>query len=79
MLTWNINANETVEKFEVEKSKDGKNYIMAALVFGTDKTNLDQYMFYEKKDAAKVYYRIKLISKSKEIEYSKTIEISSGQ
>jgi len=77
MLTWNINANETVEIFEVEKSTDGKNFTVAALVFGTDKTNIDQYMFYEKTVSFKVFYRIKLINKNKEIEYSKTVEINS--
>lgn len=77
-LTWNISENETADKFEVEKSTDGRNFSMTALVFGTDKTNSDQYQFYEKAFNGKVLYRIKLIHKNKELEYSKVIEITPG-
>jgi len=77
-LTWNISENETADKFEVEKSTDGRNFSMAALVFGTDKANSDQYHFYEKALTGKVLYRIKLINKNKELEYSKIIEIIPG-
>lgn len=77
-LTWNISENETADKFEVEKSVDGKNFLIAALVFGTDKMNSDQYQFYEKVNSGKILYRIKLINKNKELEYSKIIEITAG-
>ncbi|MBK8312356.1 MAG: hypothetical protein IPL04_17065 [Chitinophagaceae bacterium] len=70
-LTWNISENETADKFEVEKSVDGKTFLIAALVFGTDKMNSDQYQFYEKVNSGKILYRIKLINKNKELEYSK--------
>ena len=77
-LTWNISENETADKFEVEKSVDGKTFLIAALVFGTDKMNSDQYQFYEKVNSGKILYRIKLINKNKELEYSKIIEINAG-
>jgi len=77
-LTWNISENETADKFEIEKSVDGKNFSMAALVFGTDNMNSDQYQFYEKINSGKILYRIKLINKNKELEYSKIIEIIPG-
>lgn len=77
-LTWNISENETADKFEVEKSTDGIHFSLAALVFCTGKTNSDQYQFYEKADSGKVLYRIKLINKNKELEYSKIIEINTG-
>ena len=66
-LIWNISENETADKFEIEKSVDGKNFSMAALVFGTDKMNSDQYQFYEKVNSGKILYRIKQINKNKEL------------
>jgi len=75
-LQWVVDANETADKFEVEKSADGKTFTMAALVFGTDKPETDNYMFFEKAGKKKVLYRIKIISKTGHSEYSDIIEIN---
>ncbi len=72
---WIVSENETAEQFEVEKSTDGKNFSMAALVFGTDKPETGNYQFYEKAGNHKVSYRIKLINKNKQTEYSAIVEI----
>ncbi len=61
--------------FEIEKSIDGKNFSMAALVFGTDKTETDNYMFYEKATKKKMMYRVKVINKDQTVDYSSIIEI----
>lgn len=76
IIDWTVGENETADKFEVEKSTDGKNFSMAALVFGTDKPATDQYQFYEKAGKVKILYRIKLINKNKETVYSTIIEIN---
>src|SRR5258706_12801284 len=76
MLQWAVKENETADQFVVEKSSDGKNFAVAALVFGTDKSETDNYEFYEKANNKKVSYRIKLISKNQETEYSPVIEIN---
>jgi hypothetical protein len=78
MLNWVVNENETADKFEIEKSTDGKTFTMAALVFGTDKTETDNYMFYEKAGKQKILYRIKMISKNQQTAYSEVIEINPG-
>jgi hypothetical protein len=78
ILNWVVGANETADKFEVEKSTDGKTFTMAALVFGTDKSETDNYMFYEKAGSIKTLYRIKMINKNHQAEYSSVIEISPG-
>jgi hypothetical protein len=78
ILNWIVGANETADKFEVEKSTDGKTFTMAALVFGTDKTETDNYMFYEKASKQKILYRIKMINKNQHAEYSSVIEINPG-
>lgn len=76
ILNWEVSENETADQFEVEKSTDGKNFSMAALVFGTDKSETCKYQFYEKAGKQKTVYRIKLINKNKQTEYSEVIEIN---
>jgi hypothetical protein len=75
LLEWTVNENQTANKFEVEKSTDGKNYRTAALVFGTDSPASDVYRFYEKAEKQKMIYRIKMINKNDETEFSTPIEI----
>lgn len=75
-LHWVVGENETADKFEVEKSINGKPFTMAALVFGTDKPENDKYQFYEKAVHKKILYRIKLINKNRQAEYSAIIEIN---
>jgi hypothetical protein len=76
MLNWTVGENETADRFEIEKSTDGKNFTMAALVFGTDKSETGNYQFFEKAGKQKVLYRVKLISKNQEVHYSALIEIN---
>jgi len=75
LLHWVVGENETADQFEVEKSIDGKTFEIAALVFGTDKPDIDNYRFYEKNNGNKVFYRIKLINKNNLIEYSNIVVI----
>jgi len=76
ILQWTVKENETVNQFEVQKSTDGKNFKMTALVFGTDKPESDNYEFYEKAFSKKVSYRIKLINNDQKTEYSPVIVIN---
>ncbi len=76
LLQWQVNENEAADQFEIEKSTDGKNFSIAALVFGTDKPETDNYWFYEKAKQTKFYYRVKMISKAKKATYSSVIVIN---
>ena len=76
-MQWVIAENETAGQFEIEKSADGKNFSMVALVFGTDKAETETYMFYEKSSSKKVSYRIKCIDKNQNITYSDILVIDS--
>jgi hypothetical protein len=76
VLDWTVGENETAYQFEVEKSTDGKNFKMAALVFGTDKPQTDQYQFFEKAGKRKTLYRIKLVNKDQQTEYSSVLEVN---
>jgi hypothetical protein len=73
LLNWTIEGNQDANQFEVEKSVNGKDFVMAALVFGTDKADKDAYQFYEKKTNEKISYRIKVILKNGTTTYSQVI------
>lgn len=77
-LEWQVDENETADQFEVEKSTDGKKFVLAALVFGTDLSETSKYVFYEKAPPKRYYYRIKLITKNRKTEYSPVIEIKTA-
>jgi hypothetical protein len=76
-LEWEVDENNTAEKFEVEKSNDGKNFSMAALVFSNERTGTEIYQFHEKKKNNTVSYRIKLFKKDRQVEYSDIVVIRS--
>lgn len=76
ILTWVVEENESVEFFEVEKSRNGITFEMTGLVFGTDKASDVNYRFYEKAGNQKIKYRIKLVNKDKKTEYSPVVEIN---
>lgn len=73
LLKWDITRNETADLFEVQKSTDGRNFSMAALVFGTDATETGSYAFYEKAPDKKISYRIKVIGKDKQVNFSEIV------
>jgi hypothetical protein len=70
ILTWIIDNNQFANQVEVESGTDGKNFTMAALVFGTDKKDTDNYYFYEKPKKGKIFYRLKIINKDSSVQYS---------
>ncbi len=76
VLNWVVDENETADLFEVEKSTDGVNFSLAALVFGTDKPAIDTYEFYEKAGNQKMMYRIKIVNKNKKAVYSAVVAIN---
>lgn len=73
LLNWAIENNKETDRFEVERSTDGKSFKTAALVFGSELTELAEYSFFEKAKKAKTYYRLKLIYKNNRTEYSDII------
>ncbi|WP_276503157.1 hypothetical protein [Terrimonas pollutisoli] len=70
MISWSTEENEKTNRFELEKSKDGKQFLLAAIVFGTDKKDTDNYMFYEKASKKKIFYRVKIIQNDGSVGYS---------
>lgn len=72
-LHWKAEENQSVNLFEVEKSIDGKHFTTAALVFATDKASAEEYLYFEKSTGKKITYRVKIISKDKQVYYSSTV------
>ncbi len=73
VLNWTIAKNLQADQFEVERSTDGKNFVLAALVFCTDQPDEAEYQFYEKLKKVTYYYRLKIIHKDHTVDYSDTI------
>ena len=74
LLQWKVGNNETIDKFEVERSFDGKEFKTAGLVFSSEKEGTEDYMFYETLPVfEKAMYRLKIITKTNEISYSKIL------
>lgn len=72
-LQWRVVDNATADKFEIEKSSDSLQFSMAALVFATDQKEVADYIYYEKVNKKKQFYRVKLINKDGKAEYSAVI------
>ncbi len=70
-LNWVVSNNGSIKKFEVEKSYDGRSFTTITHMFATDKTGNEQYVFVDKNEASKVYYRIKVTGDENNIYYSK--------
>jgi hypothetical protein len=73
-LNWTVADNETANSFEVERSTDGRNFTTIGVVFASEKIGTENYMFYETYTGSeKVMYRLKMIDKNKEADYSKIL------
>jgi hypothetical protein len=72
-LNWAIDKNQGVDMIEVERSRNGKTFVMAGLVFGTDQPDKGEYLFYEKNKKTKLFYRLKIINKDRTVIYSSVI------
>jgi len=82
-LNWVVIATKEVERFEVERSTDNVNYIKTGTVSDVVKLN-EQQGFTFNDDVSNVnkeiiYYRIKVIGKAGEIQYSNVLVIRMRQ
>ncbi len=79
ILDWQVGQNEKADQFLVEKSTDGNTFKVAALVFSSEKSDKENYQFYEKAGNGKCVYRVLLISKDKQSVYSPSVEIDTDR
>jgi hypothetical protein len=78
ILNWVMAENRAADKFEIEKSTDGKNFSLAALVFGSEETETANYQFFEKAGNKKMYYRIKIVDRNNSVTYSDILTIEAA-
>ncbi len=78
-LNWLIIANKEIDHFDVERSTDNSNYEKAGSVFDIVKLNQQQEFGYTDDisgiNKQIIYYRIKVIGKTGEIQYSNVLVI----
>ena len=79
LLNWTVIASKDVDHFEVERSTDNSTYIKTGTVSQTVKLNEQQNFSFNDDisiiNTEVVYYRIKVIGKNGEIQYSNIIVI----
>lgn len=78
-LQWKIGNNEEVNQFEIQRSFDGTEFKTIGLVFGSEKRNVEEYMFFETVNSYdKVMYRLKMVSRNNEVSFSKVLVFQSN-
>ena len=74
-LNWSVSQNEVIDRFELEKSRNGKDFTTAALILGSEKMGEENYIIREKNSSdQKIFYRLKVIDNTQQVEYSKVLE-----
>jgi len=73
-LQWKVADNQTVSHFEVQRSSNGRDFKTIGVVLGSEKTDVENYMFYETLNSTdKVMYRLIMIDKQQDASYSKIL------
>jgi hypothetical protein len=77
-LEWTIDPNSVADRFEVEKSFNGKDFKTCGFVLASEEKDAQQYAFFETvSKAKKIYYRLKMIDKGQQSIYSTIITVDS--
>jgi hypothetical protein len=73
-LNWTVADNETANSFEIERSFNGRDFTTVGAVFASEKMGTENYTFYETTTGTdKVMYRLKMIDKHHEVDYSRIL------
>ncbi len=76
-LSWTTESEKNASLFEIEKSVDGKSWIIIGTVNAVGITaRRENYSFIDKNPTAKNYYRLKMIDRDGSSEYSKVVSVS---
>lgn len=77
-INWVIANNRAVNSFEVEKSTDGKDFKVIAVLLATEKFGTENYTYADTAAGAdKVMYRLRILNKSQHDFYSRIILVRS--
>jgi hypothetical protein len=76
-LSWAIANNEVVNKFDLQKSTNGKDFATIAVLTPSQKTGAETYAYSElNTQSSKVMYRLKMVSRGMDVYYSNIIMIT---
>ncbi|MEO7923598.1 MAG: T9SS type A sorting domain-containing protein [Chitinophagaceae bacterium] len=77
-LKWEVESNETANRFEVLKSSNGQDFTVAANVFATEKSGRESYSFNAPAPVSgKIVYQLRIYNKDGKIDHSKTLVFES--
>jgi hypothetical protein len=73
-LEWKVAGNETIDRFELQRSYDGNEFKTIGIVFASEKKDSEEYLFYETINSVNTAsYRLKMIDKNNKVTYSKIL------
>jgi hypothetical protein len=72
-LTWKVDANETGNYFEVERSVDGKYFTTLGRVSAKNGAGVQEYSTTDIASNSAVYYRLKIVNKDQSVTYSRVL------
>ena len=78
LLQWKVAQNESVDRFVVERSEDGINFVTAGTVFPNAKSDAENYSYTEIKNGYKMYYRLKMFDKNQTSKYSSAVVLENS-
>ncbi len=78
-LQWNIAENETGDRFEIQRSFDGREFSTVGVLLTTEKSGVETYKFKDSQQSDVIYYRLKAINKDNSIAYSEIIVLKGKQ
>jgi hypothetical protein len=78
-FTWEVENNETVDRFELQKSEDGIHFSSVGLIFPTENAGRQTYPFTHAGGTVDLSYRLLILSNSGKVEYSNTISFKNGK
>ena len=77
-LDWTIANNRAAYSFEIEKSTDGIDFKVIAVMFASEKYHTESYTFSDSLAGAdKIMYRLRILSKRQNVFYSRIIIVRS--
>ena len=79
-LGWTVLQNEAADRYILEKSVNGRDFTAHAVLLASDKLGSETYGLFHNMDGAdKMFYRLRIIDKSQQSEYSKTVFLQHGE
>ena len=77
-LNWTIEKNDGVNSFQLERSTNGKDFKVIAIVMATEKFSTESYSYVDTVSSPdKIMYRLKVVSKTQHSYYSKILLVKS--